>query len=212
MIRSKKFNSLNLLLLGFTAVFIGYFMVWLPGPAAGLSFIGLELGEWVKFMGVGLERNLFYLPPVSLALMLLVLTLPWENGRWQTWALRGLAITISLLAFPAYEDITGPVRQEYVPRLEWIGIVVLTAVVVSILGWTVKKETRAIICWLALIFLGLAGAVQPTRVYLQIRPNVSQLFGVSIGFGWGVILNGVGHLIVTGVSVWQLGQMARSRK
>ena len=51
-------RSLNLLLLGFTAVFIGYLSVWLPGPAAGLSFLGVELGEWIKFMGSLLLLNI----------------------------------------------------------------------------------------------------------------------------------------------------------
>ena len=43
-------QSRTILLLGLTAVFIGYLMVWLPGPGAGLSFLGIELGEWVKFI------------------------------------------------------------------------------------------------------------------------------------------------------------------
>ncbi|NJN54682.1 MAG: hypothetical protein HC804_07955 [Anaerolineae bacterium] len=48
--------------------------------------------------------------------------------------------------------------------------------------------------------------MQPTRIYLQIQPNVSQLVGLPVGVGWGLILNGVGHLLVAGVSVWQLLQ------
>jgi len=35
---------------GFTAILLGYLLVWLPHEAAGLSFIGIELGEWVKFL------------------------------------------------------------------------------------------------------------------------------------------------------------------
>ncbi|MBK7179447.1 MAG: hypothetical protein IPH82_20095 [Chloroflexi bacterium] len=38
-----------LIALGLTAVFVGYLAVWLPGPAVGLQFLGVELGEWVKF-------------------------------------------------------------------------------------------------------------------------------------------------------------------
>ncbi|HRQ37971.1 MAG TPA: hypothetical protein PLD25_08660 [Chloroflexota bacterium] len=202
----------TILLLGLTAVFIGYLMVWLPGPGAGLSFLGIELGEWVKFMGVGLERNLFYLPPITLALMLVTLTLLGGNGRWQSWAIRGLALLISWQAFPAIEDITGPVRHEYMPRVQWIGLVLLAIVIATILCWAVKLETRQWLCWLLLVVFSLIGAVQPTRIYLQIQPNVAQLVGVSIGFGWGLILNGVGHLLVAGVSGWQLRQMVRQKR
>jgi hypothetical protein len=69
--------------------------------------------------------------------------LPWDNGRWQTWVVRGLGILISLLAFPALEDMFGPNMQDYVPRVQWIGLVVLTALVVSILGWTLKRSRRS---------------------------------------------------------------------
>ena len=44
-------SRLGLLALGLTAIFIGYFLVWLPGPGAGLSLIGVEVGEWIKFLG-----------------------------------------------------------------------------------------------------------------------------------------------------------------
>lgn len=201
-----------LLLIGLTAVFIGYFAVWLPGPGAGLSLIGIEMGEWFKFMGVGLERNLFYLPPISLALMLELLTLPWQNGRWQTWAMRGLGISVSLLVFPALEDISGPNSHEYLPRVQWIGLVVVTAVAVSLLGWKVDKTIRLWLSWSLLLLLGLVGLVQPTRIYLQVQPNVSQLFGVSVGIGWGLILNGLGHLIVTGISLWQLFNLIKEKR
>ncbi len=202
----------TILQVGLTAVFVGYLMVWLPGPGAGLSFLGIELGEWVKFMGVGLERNLFYLPPITLALMLVMLTLLWGNGRWQSWAMRGLALLISWQAFPAIEDITGPTRHEYMPRVQWIGLVLLAVVAAVVLCWLVKIETRQWLCWLLLTLLGLIGAVLPTRVYLQIQPNVAQLVGMSVGYGWGLILNGVGHLLIAGVSVWQIVQMVGKKR
>lgn len=205
-------SLLNLLLLGFTAVFIGYLSVWLPGPAAGLTFLGVELGEWVKFMGVGPERNLFYLPPITLALMLIVWTLPGDNSRLQTWLVRGAAFLISCLVFPALEDITGPASAAYWPRVQWIGLVLAAVLVTAVAGRLLNHKTRLSITWLVLALLGLIGAVQPLRVYLQIQPNISQLFGVPVGFGWGFILNGVGHLLVTGISLWQLGRLRYSRK
>jgi hypothetical protein len=193
-------------------VFVGYLTVWLPGPSAGLSFLGIELGEWVKFMGVGTARNLFYLPPITLALMLVILTLLWGNGRWQSWAMRGLAFLISWLAFPGFEDITGPVRHEYMPRVQWMGLVLLAILVTAVLCWAVKPETRQWLCWLLLAVFAVLGAVQPTRVYMQILPDVEQLLGLPVGYGWGLILNGVGHLLVAGVSMGQLVQMQGKKR
>jgi hypothetical protein len=112
----------TLFLLSFTTILVGYFMVWLPGPSAGLQLLGFEMGEWTKFFGLGVKRNWFYLPPITLALAMLFFTVGWNNGRFQTWLFRGVAVVVSLLAFPALEDLTGPSQSEYLSRgggLRW---------------------------------------------------------------------------------------------
>lgn len=195
-----------LLLGALTAVWVGYWLVWLPGPGAGLQFLGVEVAEFVKFMGVGPVRNWFYWPPISLALLLLLLTLLWSNGRWQTWLVRGVAVAISLLAFPAYEDLTSVVQAEYLPRVVAIGVVVVVTAVVSVFGWLLPMRWRRVICWGGMLLLGLVGAIMPWQVYGQIMSNLSQLFGVPVGVGWGMGLNIVGHLLVAVVAAWQLGE------
>ncbi len=196
-------NQERLLLAGLTAVFIGYLSVWLPGPAAGLQFLGVELGEWIKFLGVGAIRDLFYLPPIILGLMLVVLTMGWENGRWQTWTMRALAMLVSLLAFPNLEDLAGAYRSQYVLRVAFIGLVVLTVILVALYG----KKLVTKWTWLPgglLAILAFMGAVLPLWYYLaQVRPYVSSVFGVPVGVGWGLILNSVGCLGITAVSLWQ---------
>ena len=67
MMSDKKSDVL--LFLGLTAVLVGYFSIWLPGPGAGLQLMGLETAEWLKFMGMGTNRNWFYLPPITLGLV-----------------------------------------------------------------------------------------------------------------------------------------------
>lgn len=187
------------LLWGFTAVFLGYLSVWLPGPGAGLSFLGLELGEWIKFAGVGLARNLFYLPPITLGLMLAVWTAHWPPHRWQNWAMRGVASAASLLAFPAIEAILHEPRSEWVWRLGFIGLVTVVALAAPWIGrWVSARGV-----WATLALLGVLGLVLPTWMYLQIRPLLSQLYGQPIGIGLGVWLNGVGHGLVTAVALSQ---------
>ena len=199
-------NQERLLLAGLTAVFIGYLSVWLPGPAAGLQFLGVELGEWIKFLGVGAIRDLFYLPPIILGLMLAVLTMGWENGRWQTWLMRGLALLVSLLAFPAYEDLMGASRSEYLLRVALIGLVGLTIILAALFG---KKLVAnwAWLPWILLAILGIGGAALPLWYYVsQVQPYVSNVLGLSVGVGWGLILYTAGCLGITAVSLWQLKQ------
>ena len=195
----------TLLFLGLTAVFVGYLTTWLPGPVAGLQFIGVEMGEWVKFLGVGQSRNLFYLPPITLGLMIALLTAGWPNGRWQTWAMRGLAVAVSLLAFPALEAIRDEPASEWRLRLQLIGLVIAVALAVGA-GRRHWQTSLAWLPWLLLALLGVAGAALPIWVYQSVRPVVSRAVGLPVGIGLGVWLNGGGHLLVAAVTLRQLVQ------
>ncbi len=187
----------NLYLVCFTAVFVGYFSVWLPGPAAGLSFIGLEMGEWIKFMGMGPVRNWFYLPPISLGLMLVLWSWGWPNGRLQTWLMRGTAVAVSLLSFPAIEDLMGDSVQEYTPRLYAILLVIMVVGISYFLPQLSQWQ------WLGFVIFGLAGIILPTWVFAQVRPFVSEAVGLPVGIGLGVWLNILGHGGVAVMAVWQ---------
>ncbi len=184
-------NQERLLIAGLTAVFIGYLSVWLPGPAAGLRFLGVELGEWIKFLGVGAIRDLFYLPPIILGLMLAVLTMGWENGRWQTWLMRGLALLVSLLAFPAYEDLMGDYRSQYLLRVALSGLVGLTIILVSLFG-------KKLVSKMGVAALGTAGNFGRYRGSTAIV--VLRLAGAAVceQCVWGVSRCGLGTDFVYG--------------
>ncbi len=191
------------MMVGLTAVFIGYLSVWLPGPAAGLQFLGFEIGEWIKFLGVRGSRNLFYLPPITLGLLLALWTVHWSPRRWQTWSLRAVAVVVSLLAFPAVEAILGEPRSEWLLRLPLIVLVAGVALFGGALGrWPLLVAGL-------MIALSLAGAILPTWRYATLRPFVSDVIGVPIGIGLGVWLSGLGHLLVTAVAIHTL-RLSRS--
>ena len=175
--------------------------MWLPGPGAGLSLLGIEMGEWFKFLGLGSRRDLFYLPPITLGLMLAIWTMTWPQNDWRAWTMRLLAILVSLLAFPAVEDIIGPVREQYTLRVLLIGVVLIVAVFSGL--WR-PQGRQLILPWTLLTLLGFVGALLPTWQYLAIRPFTSELFGVSLGIGLGVWLNLVGNLLVTGVGLSEI--------
>lgn len=184
--------------IGGTAVFVGYLTVWLPGPAAGLRFLGVELGEWIKFLGVGLSRNLFYLPPITLGLALALWSGTWTRRGWRPWALRGTAVLASLLSFPAIEAILYEPADQWVYRLLLIGLVVGVALGAH---WLSPRWARRL-----LVGVGAAGLALPTGQYLLIRPLVAQVVGEPVGVGVGVWLNGLGHLLWIGAAVRKMGE------
>lgn len=187
------------LLIGFTAVFLAYFLVWLPGPGAGLQFLGFELGEWIKFLGVGMARNLFYLPPITLGLMLALWTALWAP-RWQTWTARAVAVAVSLLALPAVQAVLDEPRSEWLLRLLLIGLVLAAALASHWLG----RWPR--IVWLLLLLLALCGAIFPTWQYWAIRPLVAHWLQKPVGVGAGVWLNAAGHLLLAAAAAQNLRQ------
>lgn len=200
------------LFLAFVAIFVGYFMVWLPHETAGLSFTGLEMGEQAKFLppvraGQILPgRSLFYVPPVTLALMLILLAAHWPNRRWQTWAARALAVTLSLLAFPALEAL-GTEVAEWLWRVLMIGLVVSAAVVTSVAG----RRLSSRVLWLLIFLVALAGAILPTWAFQSVRPLFASLVSGEIGIGPGVWLNGVGHLTAAVIAAIGLLRMRNER-
>mgnify|MGYP000844273199 FL=1 len=186
------------LALGLTAIFIAYFLVWLPGPGAGLSLIGVELGEWIKFLGVGGGRNWFYVPPITLGLLLTLWTATWPNRRARTWLARGLAVAVALLAFPAVAAITSEPPSEWLLRLVLIGAVAAVAVLAALLA---ARPKLAAWVWLGMGAVAVAGAVGPTAQYLAVRPVIAGALMQPLGIGAGVWFNALGHALVAVVGL-----------
>ncbi len=198
-----------ILKVGFTSILLGYFLVWLPHQAVGLSLIGLEMGEWTKFLPkiqqgqYFLDRILFYLPPITLSLMLVVWTIGWPNDKWKTWATRGLAVVISLLAFPPIESLRFEASDQWMTRLLLVILVALSAVLCS-QATRLSRKSIQIIEWSLFAVLGVLGASLPLWTFLVLRPEISAIFGESVGIGPGLWLNTIGHLIVAGVGGYGL--------
>ncbi|MDX1662808.1 MAG: hypothetical protein R3272_03380 [Candidatus Promineifilaceae bacterium] len=204
-------QSRGLLFLAFTAILSGYFMVWLPNESAGLAFIGLEMGEQIKFLPqvkqrtLGPDRTLFYLPPITLALMLLLVSARWPSHRWQTWTARALALVVSLLAFPALEQLGVADRSEWLWRLLLILFVGGVALVVSGIGGRISPTLLA----LSLLLMAVAGAVLPTWAYFSIAPTFFEWLRRPFSYGPGLWLNLAGHLLVAALAIRQLSKEGR---
>lgn len=197
--------------LGYTVILLGYLVAWLPNEAAGLSFLGLELGEWVKFLPqvrsgeVAADRNLFYLPPITLGLMLALWTMGWPNSRWQTWAMRGLAVLVAMLSFPAIEAVLEESPDQWLLRLVMILLVVTVALLMAFLPRRSRRQGQAI-QWGIMLVLALVGLTLPTWAYLAVRPAVTQVLAQEVGVGSGVWLNAIGHILVAAVALMMLSE------
>lgn len=199
----------QIIILAFAIILAGYFLKWLPHPTAGLSFIGIDIGEWVKFLPevrageLGITRNAFYLPPITLSLMMVGWSLQWPARRWQNWAFNILALLISMLSLPSIEAVVGEPTSEWLARILLVSLVVL-AVAASYFSKFFSRKVLTKVQWFSFLALGLIGAIFPTVTYLMIREPVSNLLRESIGIGPGVWLNAVGHLLLVAISLYAL--------
>ena len=197
-----------LLFLGLTAAFVGYFRIWLPGPAAGLQIIGLEMGEWIKFLGVGPRRDLFYLPPIAMGLVIALLASTWPNDRPRTWVARGLAVAVAMLSFPAIAVIQLEPPSEWLLRL---GLIALVAVV-AVAGALFSRRAAALPwIWLPIAAVAVLGAMLPTLQYFAVRPVVEAIMRRPIGIGLGVWINSAGLLLVAAVALTEFFKLRRAQ-
>lgn len=200
---------LTLLFLGLTAAFVGYFQAWLPGPAAGLQIIGIEMGEWIKFLGAGPRRDLFYLPPIAIGLVIALVASTWPNDRPHTWIARGLAVAVSLLSFPAIAAIQMEPSSEWLLRLAMIVLVGVTAVVGAFFS---RRGGVSPWPWLFMAAVSLLGAVLPTFQYFAFRPVAEEIMRRSIGIGLGVWLSAGGLLVVAAVALMEFFRLRRRQQ
>lgn len=192
------------LFVALTLVLAGFFTVWLPHEAAGLSYIGLEMGEQAKFLPqvrsgqIALGRSLFYLPPVVSGAVLILFTGGWPNRRWQTWVARFMGVSLSFLAFPAIEAL-GTENEEWLWRVLMIGAVLVLSVASPYLG---RIDQRRI--WPVIGTLALIGAVLPSWLFFEIRAAFSTVYRQQLGIGIGFWLNFGGQLLLVLLSLGML--------
>lgn len=191
----------SLLRSAFVLILVGYLLEWLPHAAAGLSIMGQELGEWVKFVPavkggeVIFGRGYFFIPPWTLALMLVSWTIPWSNRRVQTWFVRIIAILISFLIFPPFEVIRFEEPNQWLVRILMILSVMTYIFSVPLIAKRPIERVNGITS-ISFVVLGIFGAVLPTSAYLAVRAPISDLLGAPVGMGMGILLNLTGHLMV----------------
>jgi len=189
--------------LGGLLVLIGYFGPWVDHRVAGLVILGLDLGEYVKFLTpirsgqIYVWRAGFYLPltTASLAFSLVAFRRTLRYG----WPLRlfllAAAVVAALNMLPPAWTPSRLLTAEF--RLQTMAIVICLAAAAF------SPFLALLPVWIgALVVTALAvpALVFPVTDFLRVLPTISELYNRPLQPGWGPYVMGIGLvLLVIGV-------------
>ncbi|MFK7802233.1 MAG: hypothetical protein AB8G95_11415 [Anaerolineae bacterium] len=191
----RKLSWSDWLLAGFTLILVGYFLPWFKHQAVGLTLIGLDISEWLKFMpqfasGELPNRNIFYLPPLTLGAMVVLWSVLAQIDGRRGWIMSLTGCAVALIAFPALETLPLNIDKynnfsEWRFRLVLIGLVFVMAILRPWLSRLPGSVLMGVIALLALI-----GLILPTRLlylsrsayifWLRLTPNPGLGFGLHL--------------------------------
>ncbi|MFT5195853.1 MAG: hypothetical protein ACI9EW_001846 [Cellvibrionaceae bacterium] len=178
------------LLAGFVLILVGYFLPWFKHSAAGLTLIGLDISEWLKFMpqfssGELSNRNYFYLPPITLGGMVVLWSLLGRLDQWRGWLTATAGCVIALIAFPSLEALRFENSSEWRFRLILIGLVFALALARPL----ISRVSQPVIMS-GIVLLALIGSLLPARLlylsrsayifWLRLTPNPGLGFGLHL--------------------------------
>jgi hypothetical protein len=199
----------------------GYWNAWLPHTAAGLTILGIDLAEYVKFVPevtngqIPINRQVFFLPLLSLIIGL-IMSATIRQPRLPIWC-RG---TMLALAVPASLALLPPAwtpallrTPEF--RIQTVAILfLLLAILLSPLLYRYLYDL-----WRGVILI-LAGIISfpALRAYNRLLPALERLYGHPLQTGTtpylvaaGAILLAIGGLFVL-VHQWRVRTYPHDRK
>jgi hypothetical protein len=184
-----------LLPLSVLAALAGYLGPWVDHPVAGLAILGLDLGEYVKFLtpvrsgAVGLWREGFYLPLLAVSLTCSLAAFRREFAYpWPVRALLlGAAVVAALNLLPPAWTPQRMLTPEFQQQALWIAFC---------LGAMIFSPFLALLPrWLAAVLvaaLSLAALVLPPWQFFQVLPAITELYNQPLTPGWGLFVMGLG--------------------
>lgn len=186
---------------------LGYFGPWIGNPVAGLVVIGLDMGEYVKFLpsvldgSVTLWREGFYLPLVTVSLAMSLY--PFRPELRYSWPARALLLALSIITAlnllpPAWTPqrlLTPEFRQQAIA----IGLLLTAAACSPFLALLPRKLSGTAVALLALVSAGF-----PVYGFFRVLPDISLVYNKPQSAGWGiyVMLAGLILLLTLGATPW----------
>lgn len=179
--------------------FAGYTGPWLNHRAAGLAILGLDLGEYVKFLpavqsgSLPLWRVGFYLPlvAISLTLSLYAFRPAWGfPGLLRVLMLAGAAVAALNLLPPAWTPplLLSPEFRLQTIMLLGLGACALSSPLLGLLPRIVPALVAGALCAAAIIV--------PVWQFYRVLPEIEPLYGHALHAGWGLWATAVGLLLL----------------
>jgi len=207
----------SLALLGIVLALIGYWGPWVNHKTAALVLSGLDMSEYVKFLAEvkwgteSMVREIFYLPPLAVALCLALLAAN-ERADYSSW-MRGLmlvaAVALALVVLPAYPFVLQALTSSEV-RWQFASSILCLLFIGGYRFY--RRLSTSLVAWL-LMGLAFVGAVPPLWQFFSIRHAINRVYGQPIELGWGLWLTVAGFpIIVTAAILQQKASGMKSRR
>lgn len=194
----------------------GAFLPWAPHKAAGLTILGLDLAEYVKFLPavatgqVVVWRLGFYAPLLAASLTLSLTAFRLPTRRWDgpstalraaIWLLRLLLVIGSMVAAfnllpPAWSPPLLRTAEFRTQSAVMVALVAL-ALVSPLLALLPRRLAAALIGLVA-----LTAAALPVFQYLRVRPLIEALYASPLPLGAGVWVTLGGCALMAAAAMW----------
>ena len=202
--------------IGWILAAAGYYGPWIAHKTAALTLTGSDMGEFVKFLPGVLDgslqvmRQLFYLPPVAVALSVSLLagSRSLNYSRLLRLGAVVLSIVVSVQLLPPAWSPATLMTPEFRLQPIAIGVCWLALAGGRLLGRLPIRLTGLLSSALA----GLAAALSIWQSAV-VKPAVDGVYGVAPAVGWGcvVCLAGLTVIACTGAALAIAGDKPKAR-
>lgn len=185
---------------------VGFWGPWVDHPVAGLAILGIDLGEYVKFLPqvrageLVLWREGFYLPLVaaSLALSLCVFRAEFRYPWWVRVPMLAGAVVAALNLLPPAWTPQRMLTPEFQQQTLAIGLCLAAMAFSPFLALLPARLTGGLILVLSLPALAI-----PVEQFARVLPGIGVLYNHPLMPGWGmiVLMIGLATLAVGGVTM-----------
>jgi hypothetical protein len=188
-----------ILLSGAIVAFAGYFAPWVNHPAAGLAILGIDLGEYVKFLipvrsgEIPIWREGFYLPllTISLALSLFAFRPECRYPLWVRISMLLLAAVSALNMLPPAWTPALLRTPEFRLQSLWILLSLVAIGVSPLLALLPRWFASA-----AVALLSLTSMLLTVRMFLAVLPAIEPLYNHALSPATGVWATTAGLLLL----------------
>lgn len=184
---------------------VGYFGPWVNHRVAGLVIVGLDLGEYVKFLvpvrsgQIAVWREGFYLPLVAVSFALSLTAYRDRLAYW--WPVRSAMLLVAAVAAlnmlpPAWSPsllMTAEFRLQTMAIGACLAVMLISPFMALLSRWI----PAAIVAVLSLVAIWF-----PMRDFWRVLPSIRALYRQPIELGWGIYVMVLGLIILSGAVLY----------